>query len=245
MGWCWHLQGLCGLVSNAAHHFGCNSTTDPYFTSAIPSGTNLSDAESLLYTQLGWATTMPGAVSDVDMTIHGTKLQFTGLGYHDANWLPQAFNAAVSTWSFGQAQVGEYDFSYISITPTNSTKILNTGYLSRGGVVLQNQCSLDGTKETDYSIISPYGLENDTVAGGLSIPTGFIIEYVLANGETLKFNLSSVGGAQNPDQNVYHRWVGTATGGKVGESPSSGLTVFEWLNPGLVKYTGPSIILTQ
>jgi hypothetical protein len=52
--------GTVELRSNAVHHFGCNSTTDPYFSSAIPSGTKLSDAESLLYTQLGWATTEPG-----------------------------------------------------------------------------------------------------------------------------------------------------------------------------------------
>jgi hypothetical protein len=177
-----------------------------------------------------------GAVSDVDMTIDGTKLRFTGQGYHDANWSPQPLNTAVSSWFFGQAQVGEYDLSYISVTPTNSTKILNTGYLSRAGVVLQNQCSLDGTRQNDRSIITPYGLQNDTVAGGVNVPTGFTVDYVLANGETFKFNLSSVGGAQNPDQNVYHRWVGTATGGKVGERPRSGLTVFEWLNPGLVNY---------
>ena len=52
--------GTVELRSNAVHHFGCNSTTDPYFSSAIPSGTKLSDAESLLYTQLGWATAEPG-----------------------------------------------------------------------------------------------------------------------------------------------------------------------------------------
>jgi len=230
-------EGTVKFKSNAAHHFGCNSTTDPYFSSVIPSGTKLSDAESLLYTQLGWATTIPGGGSDVDMLIKGTRLQFHGLGYHDANWSPQPLNAAVSTWYFGQAQVGEYDLSYISVTPTNSTKILNTGYLSRGGIVLQNQCSLDGTKQNDRSIITPYGLQNDTVAGGLNVPTGFLIDYVLANGAKFTFNLSSVSGAQNPDQNVYHRWVGTATGGKVGEKPSSGLTVFEWLNPGMVNYS--------
>ena len=246
-------KGTVKLTSNAAHHFACNSTTDPYFSSAIPSGTKLTDAEALLYTQLGWAITTPGtytdsslcylaimfsagATSHVDMTINGTKLHFTGLGYHDASWLPQPFNAAVSTWYFGQAQVGEYDISCASVTPTNSTKILNIGYLSHRGIVLQNQCSIDGTKQTDRSSISPYGLQNDTVAGGINVPTGFIVEYILANGEKFKFNLSSVGGAQNPDQNVYHRWAGKATGGKVGENKAFGLAVFEWLNPGLENY---------
>ncbi|KAJ7641284.1 hypothetical protein FB45DRAFT_1022045 [Roridomyces roridus] len=110
------------------------------------------------------------------------------------------------------------------------------GYLSRNGVVLQNQCSLGGTKNADYSTVTPYGLENDQVAG-VAVPTGYLIGYVLANGEEFLFNLSSIAGAQNPDQNVYHRWVGRASGGKVGEEPEEGLTVFEWLNPGLTTYS--------
>lgn len=172
------------------------------------------------------------------MKINGTKLQFKGQGYHDANWAPTPLNAAVSTWYFGSATVGEYDLSYTSVTPVNSTKILSTGYLSRNGVILQNQCGLLGAKQTDSSAVTPYGLQNDTVAGGVSVPTGYLIDYVLANGEKFQFNLSSIAGAQNPDSIAYHRWVGRATGGKVGDEPSSGLTVFEWLNPGLVVYSG-------
>lgn len=174
------------------------------------------------------------------MTINGTQLQFTGLGYHDANWSPQPLNAAVSSWYFGSATVGEYDLSYISVTPTNSTKILNTGYLSRNGIVLQNQCSLQGTKKNDHSVITPYGSANDTISGGVNVPMGFIIDYILSNGERFSFNLSSIVGSQNPDSIAYHRWVGLATGGKVGESLSSGQTVFEWLNPGLTTYTTSS-----
>ncbi|KAJ7780862.1 hypothetical protein DFH07DRAFT_1023032 [Mycena maculata] len=229
-------EGTLKLTSNAPHHFGCNTTTDAYFDSIVPADAVLSDAESVLFTQLGWAATIPGSVSEVDMTINGTRLSFTGQGYHDANWSPGPLNAVVSSWFFGTAQVGDYDLSYISVTPANSTKILNTGYLSRNGVTLQNQCSLDGTKTTDHSIITPYGLEHDAISG-VDVPTGYIIQYVLANGEQFEFNLSSIAGAQNPDQTVYHRWVGRASGGKVGEAPGSGLTVFEWLNPGLVTYS--------
>lgn len=184
-----------------------------------------------------------GGVSEVDMTINGTQLQFTGHGYHDANWSPQPLNAAVSSWYFGSANVGDYDLSYISVTPTNSTKILNTGYLSRNGIVLQNQCSLQGTKQNDHSVITPYGSASDNITGGVNVPTGYIIDYILANGEKFSFNLSSVAGSQNPDSIAYHRWVGQATGGKVGESLSYGQTVFEWLNPSLMTYTIPSATL--
>ncbi|KAJ7468895.1 hypothetical protein B0H11DRAFT_1920910 [Mycena galericulata] len=196
-------KGTVKLTSNAPHHFGCNTTTNPYFTSVVPIDATLSEAETVLFTQLGWAATIPGAVSQVDMTINDAPLRFTGKGYHDSNWSPVPLNAAVSSWFFGTAQ---------------------------------NQCSLEGSKATDHSIITRYGLEHDAVAG-VDVPTGYIIQYILANGEQFEFNLSSIAGAQNPDQNVYYRWVGRATGGKVGEPPQSGLTVFEWLNPGLTTYS--------
>lgn len=54
------IEGTLHLTSNNAYHYGCNSTSDPYFTSVIPSGTAMSDGEALLFTQLGWATTVPG-----------------------------------------------------------------------------------------------------------------------------------------------------------------------------------------
>lgn len=63
-----------------------------------------------------------------------------------------------------------------------------------------------------------------------------ILQYILANGETFTFNMSSVANSQSPDVPVYHRWFGTATGGKTGEPPSEGSVVFEWLNPGGVVY---------
>ncbi|KAJ7202636.1 hypothetical protein GGX14DRAFT_463078, partial [Mycena pura] len=224
-------------ANGAAHHFGCNTTSDPYFTSAVPAGAVLSDAETVLFKQLGWATTLPGAISEVNMVIGGAPLSFTGQGYHDANWATAPLNDAVSTWFFGSATVGEYDFSYVSAQAPGSTMVLTTGYLAQNGVVLQNQCSVAGKKNTDISKATPYGLEHDAVAG-VDVPTGFIIEYVLKNGECFQFNLSSIGGgAQNPDQSIYHRWVGRATGGKVGAKPQNGLTVFEWLNPGLVPYS--------
>ncbi|KAJ7199681.1 hypothetical protein GGX14DRAFT_661702 [Mycena pura] len=222
-------------ANGAAHHFGCNTTSDPYFSSAVPAGAVLSDAETVLFKQLGWATTLPGAISEVNMLINGTPLKFTGQGYHDANFLPKPLNLVVSTWFFGSATVGEYDLSYVKAQAANSSKVLSTGYLAKNGVVLQNQCSVLGAKNTDVSQVTPYGLEHDAVAG-VDAPTGFIIEYILRDGEHYRFNLSSIGGAQNPDQSIYHRWVGGAAGGKVGDEPQHGLTVFEWLNPGLVPY---------
>lgn len=180
---------------------------------------------------------MTGGTAVVDVVVDGVPLQFTGDGYHDANWAPEPLNNIVSTWYFGSGQVGPYDFSYVSATPvsTNSPSplTLNTGYLSIDGVILQNQCSVEGTKTNDISMITPYGSVEDN---GLTVPAGYVLEFVLGDGETYSFNLSSSG--QNPDQSIYHRWVGTTVGGNVAnEEQLEGSTVFEWLNPGLVVYT--------
>ncbi|TCD68463.1 hypothetical protein EIP91_010749 [Steccherinum ochraceum] len=231
--------GLTGSVTlsstgNAAHHFGCNTTHGPYFSSAVKGQKSLSTAEDLLFNKLGWATTIPGGNAQVAVKIGDTQLSFTGAGYHDANWAPAPLNKIVSSWSFGSAQVGPYDLSYVLAQPLGSSnpRVLNTGYLSRNGVVLQNQCSVNGTKTKDMSLIKPYGSQ---MQAGVTVPKGYVIEYVLANGESFSFNLTSSG--VNPSQNIYHRWVGTAVGGKKGEKPFEGSTVFEWLNPGLVPYS--------
>ena len=181
-----------------------------------------------------------GGKATVNLIVNGSPLQFTGLGYHDANWAPVPLNKIVTSWYFGSAQIGPYDFSYTwAQTIGNNSRALNTGFLSRDGVILQNQCSVDKTKTKDISIVTPYGLT--TAPGGLSVPTGYIIKYILANGEVFSFNLTAAGA--NPDISVYHRWLGAGVGGKVigadGRTTETykGLAVFEWLNPGMNTYT--------
>ncbi|KAI0264216.1 hypothetical protein BC834DRAFT_924739 [Gloeopeniophorella convolvens] len=224
------LTGAVTLKTNNAHHFGCDTTSTPYFSSAVSGITNLSAAENILFNQLGWATTIPGGTASVSAMVDGSPLVFEGSGYHDANWAPVPLNEAVSTWYFGSAQVGPYDLSFVSATALGSSRPLNTGYLSSSGTVLQNQCSVEGTKSVDISKLTPYG---SAVQAGVTVPAGFILEYTLQDGSEVTFNLSARGA--NPGQNIYHRWLGTATGGKPGEN-FEGAANFEWLNPALVPY---------
>jgi hypothetical protein len=34
--------------------------------------------------QVGWANAIPDAIADVDLTLDGTPIKFTGVGYHDS-----------------------------------------------------------------------------------------------------------------------------------------------------------------
>ncbi|KAH9838003.1 uncharacterized protein C8Q71DRAFT_796352 [Rhodofomes roseus] len=225
------IEASISFVARTQHHFGCNATDDAYFDSAVSSSQSLSTPESLLYKQLGWATTIPGGTADVTLTVNGTKLAFTGTAYHDANWLPAPLNEAVSSWYFLNAAVGPYDMSAVLVQPVNSSLKLNTGFLAKDGVVLQNQCSVVGARNTDISTATPTGSYIDS---GLTLPTGFTLSYTLANGDVYSFDLTSQGA--NPNQAIYHRWIGTATGGPVGGGQETGTTVFEWLNPGMNTY---------
>ncbi|PCH37110.1 hypothetical protein WOLCODRAFT_146536 [Wolfiporia cocos MD-104 SS10] len=228
------VTGNITMTSRAPYHFPCNGTNSPYFDSAVPSNTSLTPAEQYLFDKLGWTTTIPGGNATVSLDINGTLLQFAGSAYHDANWLPAPLNEVVNNWYFVNAAVGPFDLSGVLATAINSTRQLSTGFLAESGVILQNQCSLAGSKPVDNSTITLYG-ETYDLETGVNLQTGLIISYALENGDEYSFNLTSL--VQNPDQIIYHRWIGTASGGKIGGTQYEGMTVFEWLNPGLNTYT--------
>ncbi|KAJ4472174.1 hypothetical protein J3R30DRAFT_3407663 [Lentinula aciculospora] len=226
------ISGSMNLTSNRANHYGCNVTDSPYFDVSKPSQT-LNDPEETLFTQLGWAVAIPGGTADVDITINGTQLQFTGNGYHDQNWMPLALNEFISSWYFGFAEIGPYTLSYVSATPLNSSVVFNTGYLATDQAVLQNQCSVNGSKTTDISIIQPTG--EMAGAEGTTAPSGWTLTYVVDDGTEYEFKLVPTG--VNPDIVIYQRWTGLISGGKKGEKSYEGVATFEWLNPGLNVYS--------
>ncbi|KAJ3776624.1 hypothetical protein FB446DRAFT_273736 [Lentinula raphanica] len=225
------ISGSMKFKSNRENHYGCNVTDSPYFGHAKPNHT-LSNNEQVFFDQLGWAVSIPGGSVDVDVTINGTRLQFTGNGYHDQNWMPLALNEFISSWYFGFAEIGPYTLSYVSATPLNSSITFNTGYLATDQAVLQNQCSVAGSRTTDVSIIRPVGEmagAEDTIA-----PSSWTLSYVIDDGTEYEFNLVPTG--VNPSMAVYQRWTGSISGGKKGETSYEGVATFEWLNPGLNVY---------
>ncbi|GBE84145.1 hypothetical protein SCP_0601230 [Sparassis crispa] len=228
------MSGSIVLTSSASPHYACNVTDDPYFDTAVPAGVSLSPTETALFTEFGWAVTIPGGQAVVDLLIDGTPLQFIGNGYHDHNFSPAAIFGYASQWQWLQAQVGPYVLTGAIMQAINSTLIANTGYLAESGVVVQNQCSLVGSRRVDFNSVTPYGASFDNVTGAV-VPQGFLLDYTLEDGEQYSFNLTTVG--TFPDTPIYYRWIGTATGGKVGGVQYTGTTIHEWLDPSLSLYT--------
>ncbi|KAH8078740.1 hypothetical protein BXZ70DRAFT_1012718 [Cristinia sonorae] len=220
------ISGTVVFKANNAPHYACNSTSSPTFTS-VSKGLTLSESEEVLFNQLGWIATTPGSAAKVDLTVKGAPLKFVGNGYHDHNFTPLPINALVSSWYCGNARVGPYDMSFVLVKPRdNSTNILTTGYLSRNGVVLQNQCSINGTKSRDFSLTTPYGAKTEA---GVVVPEGYIVDYVLHNGEKFSFNLTSYDA--NPKRASYLRWVGNIVGGSVSKGEKfTGATMLELIS---------------
>ncbi|GBE84143.1 hypothetical protein SCP_0601210 [Sparassis crispa] len=228
------ISGSIVLTSSASPHYACNVTDDPYFDTAVPTGVSLSPTEKMMFTEFGWTVTIPGGRAVVDLLIDGTPLQFTGNGYHDHNFSPAPVFGYASQWYWVQAQLGPYLVAGVVMQAINSTNLANTGYLSESGVVLQNQCSFQGSRTVDFNTVTPYGASLDNVTGAV-VPQGFLLGFTLEDGEQYSFNLTTVG--TFPDTAIYYRWIGTATGGKVGGVEYTGTTIHEWLDPSLSLYT--------
>ncbi|KAL1938713.1 hypothetical protein VTO73DRAFT_11316 [Trametes versicolor] len=227
------VSGTLEIYSDGPSHFGCNSTTSPYFESAVPADAELSANEEIFFKQLGWATSQPGGAARVSVSLGGSDLSFSGVGYHDQNWMPAAIDGFMDDWYFLDAQVGPYDLSAVFAAITGSTRDFNTGFLEHAGTVLQNQCSLQGSRTQDLVTITPYGVAFDEPSE-VNVMSGFVLEYTLKNGDLYWFNIT--GQSLVLDQPFYHRWVGSAVGGKVGGEQFTGVSLYDWLNPSLRPY---------
>ncbi|KAI0759141.1 hypothetical protein BD413DRAFT_289274 [Trametes elegans] len=229
------VHGTLEIRSSGPPHFGCNTTASPYFESAIPDGASLAPSEEILYKQVGWPTSQPGGGARIDVTLGDTRLQFAGEGYHDQWFMAQPMDAFLDDWYYLNAQVGPYDLSAVYAALKGAEREFTTGFLGQADAILQNQCGVRGARTSDVVTITPFGLAFDEPSG-VNVMDGFTLAYTLRNGDEYRFNLTGQSIVLN--RAFYHRWVGSAVGGKVGGTQYSGVSMYDWLNPGLRPYNG-------
>ncbi|WEW61394.1 hypothetical protein PRK78_006884 [Emydomyces testavorans] len=87
----------------------------------LPCGPPGSTKSMELLPNIGWASAVPFGVGDVDMTIYGSKLRFTGLAYHDKNWADTPLTHSVRTWYWGQATLANHILIWFDIVTPNTT----------------------------------------------------------------------------------------------------------------------------
>ncbi|THH29787.1 hypothetical protein EUX98_g4404 [Antrodiella citrinella] len=238
------VEGAISIQGSVAPaHYACNTTTSAVFSDFAPAAST--SEESVLFSHLGWAVSIPGGRASVSLVLGGSPLTFVGTGYHDQNFIDTSdmFADVISQWFFGTAQVGEYVFSYLSATPFGSNATVTTGYLARNDIVLQNQCSVSATgtstetQATNTNKLTRFGVIHSE-ASAVDVPQGYTIDYVLSNGERYSFTLTEQ--AEVVDLDVYHRSIGNVSGGKVGEPAKTAVGLWEWLNPGKNVYVAKS-----
>ena len=233
-----HYQGRLRLK----FHLSCGSTdvgASPFFNGLVSDGRPLTNAEVILYEKTGWRITAPGkpsianldltnrltgGLSTVDLTLSGTTVSFSGNGYKDSNWGPNAMNDFVRSWYVLIAEVGPFSFVSFTGQPLNGTNSVNSGHLSYNGQFLTSQCNIVGEQNTDIAIITPTGEVEDS---DVIAPTGFNLTFVLANGTGITFLANNL--AVNPSVSIYHRWVAKWTV-TAGGQDYEGYGITEWMN---------------
>lgn len=141
------------------------------------------------------------------------------------NWGSANFVNALNHWYWGHASVGEYSLVFFYHFDL-SLKVTSSVYLSKNGKPIITNCA-DGTIN-----VTPQGHGTSTPTEAGDDVVGWKIEIKdSVHGEFL-FNIENTVLSGGP---VYSRWVGRTTGGRVGETKSTGPAIVEWMtNPALV-----------
>ncbi|KAG6820050.1 hypothetical protein H0H93_006065 [Arthromyces matolae] len=224
-----YVTGTVALKSGSSARTGCGGTkvTDsPFFSNLVSDGRELTAAEVILYQKTGWRITIPGGPSTVDVVLGGKSVKFTGTGYKDSNWGPNAMNDFIKSWYVLIAQVGPWSFVTFSGTPINGTNSINSGHLSYNGEFVTSQCNIIGERKTDISVITPSGTVVDS---GVVAPTAFDVTFVLPGHSAKNVSFHAENIAVNPTVSIYHRWTAKYVGGAVGGKQYT-LSITEWMN---------------
>jgi hypothetical protein len=175
-------------------------------------GTNT--PESSLYSNppaLYWKNPIPDSLAKVDLTINGTRLQFSGRGYYDGSFGPRPVVTNVAFWKWGHVTVGEYSIVCGTTKhPDNTTTA--AAIIAKGGRFLDVIC--DGGQR----------IKMTSIGTGDSQSQGY--EMVINSTKVGIFTLKTSSTTQTQGT-PYSRWIGDAEGGFVGEESSSGVAVWE------------------
>ncbi|THG98946.1 hypothetical protein EW026_g3325 [Hermanssonia centrifuga] len=168
----------------------------------------------------GWNNAVPDADARVDLTINGSRLKFSGSGYHDKNWGSRPIETVVGSWYWGHARVGPLSIVWFDfIAPDGTEK--PSSYVSSDGTLISSTCDLAGS-------VRPTGVNATFPPTSQSAPaSGFRVIIPSQDGEGLTFNITHKEVIyDSPGQAV--RWIGSVSGGfNNGTVWDSGIALYE------------------
>ncbi|KAH8892782.1 hypothetical protein GQ53DRAFT_745831 [Thozetella sp. PMI_491] len=168
---------------------------------------------------VGWSNALPGALANVNLTVKGHPISFSGIGYHDKNWGDVSFYSAVQSWYWGHAQLGPYTLVWFDAISKEGDEWVS-GYVARDGEIVHADCEVDVVKVRPFGDNSAYPPE--ALSGDAS---GFTIEYNLGEKGMLRANVTAE--AVQLGAIVYWRDIGAISGGFVGQEQYTGRALWD------------------
>ena len=174
-----------------------------------------------------WAVPVPDADASVDLVVHGERLRFKGLGYHDHNWGLTSFFLDVAHTYWGHARVGPYSISFSQALAPNDAGGLSPALSIN---VAKDKKELFLNCDEGALLIRPWGENSEyppTVATGP--PTGLDMQIDLGPEGKMRLNITSEVLLVN-NANLYHRFIGSVEGvldGPTGAQKLEGKALYE------------------
>ncbi|TVY82420.1 Tyrosinase family protein asqI [Lachnellula suecica] len=185
------LVGTFDLQSLAPAHYPC---------SAAVAGQTMEVAPNI-----GWSNAVADAVGEVDMTILGEELKFTGVAYHDKNWSNQPFSQNVNSWVWGHGRLGNYSIVWFDTLSSNNTEFVSA-YAALDGVIVASSC------DPSSLVVRPTGPNDQYPPSVLTgDPGGFNITMDLGDAGTLSIDVTIVTTIADAGE-AYKRWTGSMRG---------------------------------
>ncbi|KAJ7614743.1 hypothetical protein DFH06DRAFT_1286249 [Mycena polygramma] len=133
---------------------------------------------------IGWANAVPDAASTVDLIVNGTKLSFSGAGYHDKNWSDLPLVSNLASWYWGHGRIGPYSIVWFDFLALNGTEYVSA-YASKDNLILASSCEPGSIR------VRPTG-KNSTYPPHISTgpPSGYNITLDLGREGFLELNVS-------------------------------------------------------
>ncbi|KAJ7268380.1 hypothetical protein C8J57DRAFT_1181335 [Mycena rebaudengoi] len=174
---------------------------------------------------IGWANAVPDSVATVRLIVGGTKLSFSGAGYHDKNWSDQLFTANVDSWYWGHGRVGPYSVVWFDFLGLDGLEYVSA-YAAKAGKIVVASCGAKSIR------VRPVG-RNSTYPPTISSkrPDGYHITLGLPGDGVLEMDVA-VAAPIVVGVPIYARSVGRTSGfitcaGEGTKSLAAGVALFE------------------
>ncbi|KAB5558519.1 hypothetical protein GE09DRAFT_116261 [Coniochaeta sp. 2T2.1] len=201
------VTGTMTLVSFAPARYPCGLATAGQTEEAFPG--------------VYWSVSVPDAEGSVDLRIDGTRVKFSGYGYHDKNWGDVPFIGTLSLSYWGHARLGPYSIVWANSIDAKGVEHASA-YLAKDGKVLVSACG-EGT-----AVVRPWGKSSEFPPRIDTGPAeGLEVLFDLGDGRVFRANVTTSTVVE--DEGAYIRTLGTVAGGFGGkyEKTYHGAAMFE------------------